>query len=46
MPTRIAAGGWTLDADGMLPIPDSPGLGLMLDMDAVAKYARGERWLD
>jgi len=38
---EIAAGGWKLDADGMLPIPDTPGLGLELDMDAVAKYTRG-----
>ena len=42
---EIAAGGWTLDADGMLPIPDAPGLGLELNMDAVAKYTRGERLL-
>lgn len=39
---EIAAGGWRLDTDGMLPIPDTPGLGLTLDMDTVAKYARGE----
>ena len=38
----LAVGGWKLDADGMLPIPDTPGLGLELDMDAVAKYTRGE----
>jgi len=38
---EIAAGGWRLDADGMLPIPDAPGLGLTLDVDAVAKYSRG-----
>ena len=43
---EIAAGGWKLDADGMLAIPDAPGLGLTLDMDAVLKYTRGERWLD
>jgi L-alanine-DL-glutamate epimerase-like enolase superfamily enzyme len=43
---EIAAGGWRLDADGMLAIPDAPGLGLTLDMDAVLKYTRGERWLD
>jgi D-galactarolactone cycloisomerase len=42
---EIAAGGWKLDADGMLSIPDAPGLGLALDMDAVHKYTRGERWL-
>ncbi len=35
---EIAADGWTLDADGMLAIPDAPGLGLELDTDALAKY--------
>jgi len=43
---EIAAGGWHLDADGMLPIPDKPGLGLTLDPDAVKKYTRGEKLLD
>ena len=42
---EITAGGWTLDADGMLPIPSGPGLGLELDRDAVARYTRGaELW--
>jgi len=36
---EIAVGGWKLGEDGMLPIPDKPGLGLDLDMDAVMKYA-------
>ena len=40
---EIAAGGWKLDADGMLAIPDRPGLGVPLDLDRVAHYARGER---
>ncbi len=35
---EIAAGGWKLDADGMLAIPAEPGLGLTLDADAVARY--------
>jgi len=35
---EIVAGGWHLDADGMLPIPSGPGLGIELDVDAVAKY--------
>lgn len=39
---EIAAGGWQLDADGMLPIPDKPGLGLELDVDAVARYSQEE----
>ncbi len=43
---EIAVGGWHLDADGMLPIPDVPGLGLELDVDAVRKYTGGERLLD
>ncbi len=34
---------WRLDADGMLTIPDGPGLGVALDLDAVAHYGRGER---
>ena len=42
---EITAGGWHLDADGMLPISSAPGLGLKLDRDAVAKYTRGERLL-
>ncbi len=43
---EITAGGWHLDADGMLEIPTKPGLGLTLDKDAVKKYTRGERLLD
>lgn len=38
----IVAGSWELDADGMLPIPDAPGLGLELDPDAIAKYSRSD----
>lgn len=38
---EITAGGWKLDADGMLPIPNRPGLGLTLDRDAVDRYTRG-----
>jgi D-galactarolactone cycloisomerase len=38
---EITVGGWQLDADGMLAIPDSPGLGLELNPDAVAKYTGG-----
>jgi L-alanine-DL-glutamate epimerase-like enolase superfamily enzyme len=34
----LAEAGWKLDADGMLPIPAEPGLGLALNMDAVEKY--------
>jgi len=37
----IAAGAWHLDADGMLPIPDQPGLGIALNRDALLRYTRG-----
>lgn len=37
---ELAAGGWTLDADGMLPIPDAPGLGIELDQSALSRYGR------
>jgi len=36
---EITQGGWKLDSDGMLAIPELPGLGLELDRDALAKYA-------
>jgi L-alanine-DL-glutamate epimerase-like enolase superfamily enzyme len=39
---ELPAGGWALDEEGMLPIPEAPGLGLTLDVDAVARYTRGE----
>ncbi|MEE4602215.1 MAG: mandelate racemase/muconate lactonizing enzyme family protein [Desulfobacteraceae bacterium] len=39
---EIAAGGWRLDEDGLIEIPNTPGLGLTLDRDAVAKYTDGE----
>jgi L-alanine-DL-glutamate epimerase-like enolase superfamily enzyme len=31
---------FALDADGMLPVPTGPGLGVQLDPDAIAKYSR------
>ena len=40
---EIAAGGWQLDADGMLAIPNRPGLGLTLDRDALDRYTDGKR---
>jgi D-galactarolactone cycloisomerase len=42
---EIALEEWELDDDGMLAIPRKPGLGLELNLDAVAKYAAGERLL-
>lgn len=40
---EIAAEPWKLDTDGMLPVPDCPGLGATLDLDAVEKYT-GQRF--
>jgi len=34
---------WRLDDEGWLPIPDAPGLGVALDMDAVRHHTRGAR---
>src|SRR5207245_3443743 len=28
----LVLGGWSLDQDGMLPIPDTPGLGVSVDL--------------
>jgi L-alanine-DL-glutamate epimerase-like enolase superfamily enzyme len=42
---EIATNPWRLDADGMLPIPSQPGLGLELNPDAVAKYTAKARLL-
>jgi L-alanine-DL-glutamate epimerase-like enolase superfamily enzyme len=36
---ELAVEGFALDADGMLPIPDGPGLGITLDPDAVARLS-------
>jgi D-galactarolactone cycloisomerase len=36
---RITQQGWALDADGYLPIPERPGLGVTIDLDAVARFA-------
>ena len=38
----IVEDGWALDADGMLPIPDGPGLGIRLDLERVTAYSDGE----
>ena len=43
---EITLGGWNLDADGMLAIPTTSGLGLELDPDVVKKYTGGEKLLD
>jgi len=42
---ELAVGGWALDEEGMLIIPDAPGLGLTLDLEALAQYTQGEPFL-
>jgi D-galactarolactone cycloisomerase len=36
---------WKLDADGMLAIPDLPGLGIELDLEALERYTDNPRLL-
>lgn len=36
---EIVQSRWKLDSDGMLPIPESPGLGISLDLEAVERYS-------
>jgi L-alanine-DL-glutamate epimerase-like enolase superfamily enzyme len=36
---ELAAGGFALDEDGMLAVPTTPGLGVELDHDALARYS-------
>ncbi len=42
---HIVAGGWQLDEEGKLAIPEAPGLGIELDLDAVNRYSGGESLL-
>jgi D-galactarolactone cycloisomerase len=42
----ITTPGFSLDADGMLAVPDAPGLGLDLDPDKLRKYATADGFLD
>lgn len=42
----LVEGGWQLDEDGMLAVPDGPGLGVVLDRDALDRYTDGEPFLD
>lgn len=35
---EVVAEPWQLDQDGMLAIPDRPGLGVRLDLDGLARY--------
>jgi L-alanine-DL-glutamate epimerase-like enolase superfamily enzyme len=41
----IVATPWQLDAEGMLAIPNQPGLGVELDMDALARFSdAADQW--
>ncbi len=40
----LVEGGWRLDAEGMLRVPDGPGLGVTLNLDAVAKHTGDSAW--
>ncbi|MBL8581726.1 MAG: mandelate racemase/muconate lactonizing enzyme family protein, partial [Rhizobiaceae bacterium] len=37
---EIAEGGWSLDGEGMLAIPEKPGLGMSLNCDALREVTR------
>ena len=37
---EIVSSRWQLDAEGLLRVPDGPGLGVSLDLDAIEKYTR------
>jgi L-alanine-DL-glutamate epimerase-like enolase superfamily enzyme len=37
---EITVEGWKLDADGMLAIPSTPGLGVTMNLEAIAEYSR------
>jgi D-galactarolactone cycloisomerase len=36
----LTVGGWSLDADGMIEVPDRPGLGVALNRDALRELTR------
>ena len=36
----LTAEGWKLDGDGMLPIPNAPGLGIEINPDALSRFSR------
>lgn len=39
---EITVAGWNLDADGMLAIPSTPGLGIDINRDALAEFSRAD----
>lgn len=43
---ELSGRAWKLDEDGMLAIPDSPGLGIELDRDAIHKYGTNPQFAE
>jgi len=41
----IKLGGWTLDAEGFVEIPELPGLGIELDQDALGRFTPDPQYL-
>ena len=39
---ELVAGGWRLDAGGMLVIPEKAGLGIEINLDALAEFSRSD----
>lgn len=42
----LTTDGWKLDADGMLPIPNAPGLGIQIDLEALESLSGIKHFLD
>ena len=42
---ELAVGGWALDGEGMLAIPERPGLGVELDAEAIVRYGGDGQFL-
>jgi D-galactarolactone cycloisomerase len=40
----LVEGGWKLDAEGLLKVPEGPGLGVTLNLDAVARHTGEAGW--
>jgi L-alanine-DL-glutamate epimerase-like enolase superfamily enzyme len=40
---QLAADGWHLDSEGMLPIPSNPGLGININRDALQEFSPSAR---
>src|SRR6185437_12655487 len=43
---EIPTNRWKLDADGMLPTSDAPGLGIQINLDALESFSGVKHFLD